>query len=556
MVDAVTKTIGIKLNLTAEQREEVGKLLEAFRIGINWSLKQIEERYQAFLRVFEKIPKDARQKGICAGCHTEQELFYVDKTTHQKYCTICAKVSYSQYAVRKEIYGTDEREVEQDLKDVVGIPSKTHYDSLFSQAYGLWTSFNGWRNKREREKAGIEAEFSKTDPKYLKAAMQIEEKASDKKERNKKLIWKTAVALAAKEVYQDFPEDKRKKISNLHDKFVRLRRLKKPMKLPELKEARTAMMDKSFVKWDGDRLLMTLFESGKKEIQYWGKEYLEEKEFIPKMQDDMVRCNLTKKGEDYYLMYPLEIRVKQPPDLKECDTFVFMSSPTKTAIISYDRDGAFDSVKWFPTGRIAFAKRHFKEKRAEITSRKSPEEKMRKIRRRRKRIKRMGNIEQRTVSTADHQLTREIVDYIISQSENPKLLIWDIGNGITQNFGKQLNYLKSMWPAVQQQEYLKHKAMQISIPIVEIPYNEANNLTCSKCGKEQKDGKKTMKTITQLIKNTKNFKCQDKECKYETSMLINQANNLKDVAVDLYKGSQGSDIHDEKHQNIASGALG
>lgn len=616
---AVVKTVGIKLALTDEQEKEIKRLFEAFRVGINWSLKEIEKRYQMFLSNYTLLPKEQQEEGICARCGTTRVLSFVNNS--QKVCGICATKTYSQYTIRKEIYGTEKREVDNDLKDVVVIPAKTHYDSLFSMSYALWSSFNGWRKKKIREKELLEAELSKSNQTYLKAAMEIERKAVDRKRENPKLIWRTAVALSKKEVFGDYTEDEQDEISRLHDRLRKLNRLRRGVHFPELEKCVTVMMDKSFVKWDDGKLYMTLFDKGKKEIQFLGKdryffnwaeipgrdrtklvgfitkklgilwvktaniekidddntirlsagenfltlklignavkletddgttdEFIAKHEdgklniyrkgylsqFLPKMQADTVRCNLTKKNGEYYLMYPLEIKVKQPPDIKECDTFVFISSPTKTAIVSYARDGTFNSVKWFPTGMLAFAKRHFKEKRAEIAMRRSGDEKMRKIRRRKKKIKWMGGIEQRVVSTSNHQLTRKMVDYVMSQSENPKILIWDAGNGITQNFGKMLNYLKNLWPVVQQQEYLRHKAMQMSIPVPEIKYNICNDLTCSSCGEKQKDGKKAIKVITQLIKNVKNFKCR--ECGYETSMLINQANVIKDCHIgDLYK---------------------
>ena len=142
----------------------------------------------------------------------------------------------------------------------------------------------------------------------------------------------------------------------------------------------------------------------------------------------------------------------------------------------------------------------------------------------------MGSTEARMVSSFNHLLTREMIDYVMSQSENPKILIWDLGNGITQNFGKSLNYLKSLWPAVQQQEYLRHKAMQMSIPVIDVKYNKCNDLVCSSCEVKQANenssekNKKPMKVITQMIKGIKNFKCQ--KCGYEVNMLINQGNNV------------------------------
>ncbi len=550
MVDEVVKSIGIKLNTSVEQDNELKQLFEAFRLGINWSLKEIEKRYQAFLKNYKDIPKDQQIEGVCPACNKEARLSYTD-SAGRKVCMSCARREYSEYTVRKEIYGVGDRQVEADLKSVTEIPNKIHYTMMFSQAYSMWNSYNAWRNKRIREKEMLLNtldEYEKSSDRiYLEAARLVEKNAQSIIAANKTLSWKHAKAQAFKAVYSVYPDEKRKKIEQMHDKLMELRRLSKPIHFPELDECRTVMMSSGFVNWDQGKLHLTLFHKGAKEIDYFGKEYLAQ--YIPKMEEDNeAYCNLTKKNGSYYLMYPLTIKVRQPPDIKECDTFVFMTSPTRDAIIGYDHDGMMQSVKWFPTGLLAFAKRHFKEKRTEIGSRHdirdarrcglpaearvNHREKMRKIRRRKKKLQRMGSVEARTVSSFNHQLTSEMIDYTMSQSENPKILIWDIGNGITQNFGRSLNYLKSLWPAVQQQDYLRHKAMQMSIPLVDVKYNKCNDMVCSSCeakqvnenGSSETGKKKPMKVITQMIKGIKNFKCQ--KCGYEVNMLINQANNI------------------------------
>lgn len=526
MVQEVIKTVGIRLKTTVPQEGELKKLFEAFRIGINWSLTEIESRYQTFLKNYTEIPDDMQLIAFCPSCHEEKTLQYKDEKGNFS-CSTCARRTYSEYTVRKEVYGVGDREVESDLKDVVEIDVKTHYTMLFSQAYAMWKSYNSWRNKRLREKEMLEYEFSVLkDKRLLEAATQIETLAQNIKKHNPKLTWKLAKAQAVKATYQIFrKETEQKEIERLHDKIMELKRLSRPVHFPQLTECRTVMISNGFVKWENGKLFMTLWDKGQKELDYFGKEYLTP--FIKLMEQSNKYCNLTKKGSQYYLMYPLSIPVKQSVDIKECDTFVFMTSPKKTAIIGYDRDGTLNSFQWFDTGRLVFAKRNFKEKRKEISRRRSDDEKMRYIRRRKKKIQKRGAIEMRYVSTFNHQLTRKMVDYVMEQSENPKIIIWDIGNGITQNFGRNLNYLKNTWSAVQQQEYTRHKAEQVGIPVIEIKYNTCNDLTCSSCGAVQANGKKPAKVITQLIKGVKNFKCE--KCGYEVNMLINQANNITNV---------------------------
>ena len=527
----VTKSLKIKLNLTVPQKKELDDLFYNYRIGINWCLDEIEKRYQSFLIEFTK--NENPEEAECPICGKVKKLYYKDEAGID-FCSFCATKMYSEYTVRKEIYGARDRVVEHDLKDVCYFENLTTYNSLFSQAYGMWKSYNGWRSKRQYERKSLETEIAKhPNQQTVKAALLIEQLAADTMRdiKSKNFTWKLAKAHATKKVYSDFSEKEQKEISKMHDKIMALSKLQKDINFPQLDECRTVFLNKSSVKWNDETLSMTLYSKKKQPVEYFGKRYLEK--YISLMQENSSYCNLTNQKGVYYLLYPISIEMKDPHQLVDYDSFVIISSPGKTGIISYDADGMFTGVDWISTGDLIFAKRHFKEKRAEISRRKSPDEKMRKIRRRKNKIKLRGNVEQRYVSTYNHQLTRKIVNLVKELSDNPKIIIWSLGNGIKQNFGKKLNYEKGMWPAVQQQEYLTHKAQLDGIPVVPIKYNACNDLTCSLCGAVQKNGKTNTKVITQLIKGVKTFKCET--CGYEVNMLINQGNNIVSQVDDVIR---------------------
>ncbi|MDP3353730.1 MAG: hypothetical protein Q8S44_08325 [Flavobacteriaceae bacterium] len=414
----VLKTIGIRLNLSKVQKtQELEPLFESFRIGINWSLREIETRYQKFIAEYLPLPENEKADGMCAECNKEKPLRFT--RNGNKYCLSCAARMYSEYTVRKEIYGARERTVDKDLKNIVEIPNKTHYDSLFSQAYAMWKSYNAWRNKRLFQKEYLEDELNEYEDKLLlDTAYDIRRKEADLKRGNPEMNWKEIKRVTQTKVFKDFTDDEKKEIRRLYEQIQDLNRLRRPIHFPDLQECRTVKMNAGFVTWEDKKLHLTLWSRKPQQIDYFGGEYLNQ--FIPKMEaDNQVYCNLSKKDGKYYLMYPLEIKVKQPPDIKDCETFVAMFSPGKAGLIGYDRDGCMDSVTWFPTGDLLFAKRHFKEKRAEIASRKSLEEKMRRIRKRKKKIRRQGGIESRHVSTFNHHLTHDMIECLIELSDKP-----------------------------------------------------------------------------------------------------------------------------------------
>lgn len=89
ILENVMKTVGIKLNLIIPQEQELKTLFEAFRTGINWSLNEIEKRYQVFVSRFEEIPKENRIDGVCPECNTEKNLTFLNRYTNRKYCSSC-----------------------------------------------------------------------------------------------------------------------------------------------------------------------------------------------------------------------------------------------------------------------------------------------------------------------------------------------------------------------------------------------------------------------------------------------------------------------------------
>lgn len=213
----VVKSIGIKLDTTIEQEKELKQLFEAFRLGINWSLKEIDKRYKSFLQNYKELPEDQRIEGICVDCNKKARLFYQDKSG-KKVCMTCARRCYSEYTVRKEVYGARDRMVESDLKDVAKLPNKTHYDSLYSQAYAMWKSYRGWCDKRQREKEYIEEELNAYPMELRHAAEEIEQDARHIKDGNSNLTWLHAKAQAFKNVYSIHPGISEEDIVKVHNK--------------------------------------------------------------------------------------------------------------------------------------------------------------------------------------------------------------------------------------------------------------------------------------------------------------------------------------------------
>lgn len=569
MEQEIRRTVQIKLRQTPEQAEEIEKLFAAFKIGLNFSLKQIEDSYQTAMAKYVRVEE---VDGVCAGCKKERSLIYSLK--RKLFCNSCVMREYSEYTVRSETISTPKRPVSGDIKAAVDVENMTHVHMMFSQAYGTWKSFNAWRNKREFEKKRLENDLVmiKNHPdtcKLYSAATEIWERARHLQKEDKKLKRIHAMALASKEIYGLHPDLPQKDVSRLVNKLRELNYLRRPIHFPEYKDendpnkkcnpVRSVQMHKNFVRFKDGKLKVSLFhkKNNRQVVDFYRNEYLEQ--FLSAMEEDnAVYSNLIKRVDgkkvDYYMMYPLTVKKDIPTIFDLADVFTICFSPDSILVHGIYNDGnkieespALSNLKqeksiipvteinndgqslvWFRLGNMLNAKNHFSEKRTELMENNT--------RNSLRRVKKMGNVERRFTRTFNHQISHAIIEYIADRSENPLIVMWDMTSGITADYGKRLNRVKKMWPVVQQQEFIKHKAFLRCVPVKMIQYGKENNLTCSSCHKpfRKKDefGKNTkdpIKSITTLLRRVKNLRCES--CETELNMLINQARNLSALAV-------------------------
>lgn len=518
----------IKLGQTPDQADEIEKLFAAFKIGLNFSLKQIEEAYQ---KTMEKYTRVEEVDGVCDGCRKEKPLSY--KSNVKLYCNSCVMREYSEYTVRVDTIGTPKHKVGNDLKGAVDIENKTHFYMMFSQAYGTWKSFNGWRNKREFERGRLEKELNriKNDAgtgKLYRAATEIRERAAQLQRNDRKLKRLHAMAQASREIYSYCPEIPQRDIARLVNKLRELDYLKRPVRFPEYETVSAVQLHKNFAWFKDGKLHVGLFhkKNNGQVMDFYGNKYLDQ--FLGAMEEDNeVYTNLIKRVDgkkvDYYLMYPLTVKKNIPTIFDLADVFTVCFSPDR--VLVHSREG----VKFFKLGGLLNAKNHFLQKRTELMEHNT--------RNSLRRVKKMGDVERRFTRTFDHQISHSIVEYIADKSEMPLIVLWDMTSGITADYGKKLNRVKKTWPVVQQQEFIKHKAFLRCVPVKTVPYNKENNLTCSFCHKPfrkkdefGKNTKETIKSITAILRGVKNIKCEN--CGHELNMLINQARNLSALALE------------------------
>lgn len=599
------RTIQIKLRQTPQQADEIEKLFSAFKLGLNFSLKQIEEAYQKAMSKYVCVEE---VDGVCAGCGKERPLIY--SYDGKLFCNTCVMRGYSEYTVRSAVIGTAARPVKTCIKDAVDVENLTHVHMMFSQAYGTWKSFNAWRNKREFEITRLENELAalkdnhETEQLY-RAAYDVWDRAAHIQRDDKKTIRLTAMAMASREIYALYTNLLPRDISHTVNKIRQLRYLSRPVHFPEYKTVTSIQLHKNFVNFKDGKLHISLFhkKNNRQEMGYYNNAYLGK--FLTAMQEDnAVYTNLVKKMDgkraDYYIMYPLTVKKNIPAIFDLADVFTICFSPD--SILVHSRCNGDEELKFFRLGTLLNAKNHVSEKRTELMEHNT--------RNSLGRIKKMGNVEMRFTRTFNHQMSHRIVEYILGylfsiefsiegwenvlnqgripdelwakfrtegilcsgketvakvaqnewvieseekkyiirkeqegmlnvytpRSDNPLIAMWDMTSGITADYGKMLNRTKKLWPVVQQQEFIKHKAFLRCVPVRMISYKKENVLTCSSCHepflKKDEFGKpikkETVKTITALLRRIHNIKCE--KCGKELNLLINQARNIYPLA--------------------------
>uniref|UniRef100_A0A6M3XUA0 Uncharacterized protein n=1 Tax=viral metagenome TaxID=1070528 RepID=A0A6M3XUA0_9ZZZZ len=537
MEQETKRTVQIKLRQTPEQVEEIEKLFLAFKIGLNFCLEEIEKAYQKTAGEYIRVKDGEEIKGACPGCQKEKTLAYRHRSSNKMYCSSCVMRNFSEYTVRTSTIGTTSRKVDHDLKNAVHLENQTHFHMMFSQAYANWKSFDAWRKKREYERDNLKKELSdlekgKETEKVVAAAKLVWKNAALICLNNKKITRRNAMAFASKDVYSMFPDVLQRDIRRTVNKIRRLNSLSRPVRFPRYDAVQAIQIHNNFVNFKDGKLHMSLFYKKKNQqvMDFYSNKYLNQ--FLSAMEEDNeVYTNLIKRIDgkkiSYYLMYPLTVKMDIPTIFDLVDVFTVCFSPDRVLVhCRYNEvngNGSGDTLKWWKLGWLIDKKTHGYEKRRELQEHNT--------RNSLRRIKKMGNAEQRITRTFNHQLSHNIVEYITEKSDNPLIVMWDISTGITADYGRKLNLAKKVWPVVQQQEFIKHKAFLRCVPVKMFSYKDENNLRCSFCKKPilKKDelGKTTkdpIKTITAILRGAKNLKCE--KCGHEINLLLNQARNL------------------------------
>ncbi|WP_456487974.1 RNA-guided endonuclease InsQ/TnpB family protein, partial [Candidatus Alkanophaga liquidiphilum] len=124
-----------------------------------------------------------------------------------------------------------------------------------------------------------------------------------------------------------------------------------------------------------------------------------------------------------------------------------------------------------------------------------------------KAIKKIGHKERRIVNDELHKIAKDIVDE--AERNNAIIAVGSL-NGVRNNKGRKVNRKVSTMPFYRLKEYVKYKALERGIAVIEVPeFNTSKQ--CSRCG--------SMNTKRRGV-----FICKD--CGYQINADVNGAKNI------------------------------
>lgn len=151
-----------------------------------------------------------------------------------------------------------------------------------------------------------------------------------------------------------------------------------------------------------------------------------------------------------------------------------------------------------------------------------------------KKIKQMGNKEQRIINLKLHEISKQIVS--LAYQHNSLILLGDL-KGIRKSAkGKRFNRIVSNMPHFKLTKYITYKANWKGIKVIKVD-EKGTSITCSKCGYEDKSNRR----------NQGLFKC--KNCGYQVNADFNSVKNIKKRSLE-YISKDGVLVHALKHLKV------
>lgn len=473
-VDSI-KSVSLKLDLDDQQREKFERHFKEFAGGVNKAIEliyRVSNEQQDQKAKYKRIPKEEIKKAVCSDCKEKKDLVF--SRGKKKICSKCYYTIFGSNAIRKQIYPTKARKVDDNTKCLKNYArlTKTEFSAALYVANSQIKSLAQQRRKLRRN-IWIKKKQLEDWKELLEDKSKRIEKPLEKGERVKRFCHIKNKGSKWERYYTIREIEKR--ISRLEKSIEKLERrnLSKP-----------SFRGNSVMLWRNCCDLSKVKE-GRFRVKLY-KDWFDfdvlgeyQKEILSDCLIEDKYSSLYRKNEEYYLNFPVYKKVE-------------LSEPSSDfSILSIDRGInklvvylALHGEKSKPTnihfesgGKINFEKFKYQKLRTKMFGKKHGYQKSRKF----------GNIVLKLSDYIAHNLSSQIIDQI-KDKENFAIVLEDL-EGIKSEkkaatgkaaLTKRIRYKLSLGSYRRLQTYLAYKALEEAIPVVLVEA-KGTSMKCNKC---------------------------------------------------------------------------
>jgi IS605 OrfB family transposase len=472
------KSVSLKLDLNAEQMIKFERHFKEFSKGVNKAIEliyRIKEEQKEQKAEYKRIPKEEIKEAICSECKKKKELVF--SKGKKKICGKCYGRVFGSNAIRKQIYPTKNRKIEDNTKCVKNYArlTKTEFSAAHyvanSQIRGLTQQrrklkYNIWRKKKQLEDW---IELRDNESKRV-------EKPLEKHERVKKFC------------HIKNKDSKWERYYSLREIEKRISRLEKSIeKLEKRNLSKPHFKGNSVMLWKNCCDLSNV-KNGTFKIKIY-KDWFDFPVLGEHQKDVLSNClvldkysYIYRKDGEYYLNFPVYKKVELPEPTDQFSVLSIDRGINKMVVYLelHGKNSKPSNVHFESGGKINFEKFKYQKLRTKMFGKKHGYKKSRKF----------GNIVLRLSDYIAHNISRQIVDQIKGKKDFA-IVLEDL-EGIKSEkkaatgkaaLTKKIRYKLSLGSYRKIQSYLVYKALEEEIPVVLVEA-KGTSAKCNKCGKQ------------------------------------------------------------------------
>lgn len=540
--------IKIKLDPTLSQRIKLDNMFSEYKRAFNYVIDYINKIYNSYKLLKEPIEDE------CSECNKKRFLGY--EKDNKLICGTCFYRKLSFITVRNTLFPKKRGEI-----IVKKFPYLTHggiYQGVIKEATGNFSAYMKRINQRKRKIKFLEKEIKKLNEKFLNLkANYFYYNKEPKKMICNSCEKKKDIYMLDKNKEEGLCEECFNKYKTMKNDLKDLRKLKKPINIPEMKKNAILFYDYNLAYFNENYDIETSQPNTKEKTRIHTKIGDYQKKFIDLVlkenyyiRDGKKICKegyhikttpkITKKKNKYYFVYPFR---------KECEIYInnekiqenYKKYKPNIAILSFGLKKPINCLiynghykfKIFGNG-ITLHKKEMREYNENKIIKLIQNNYLKKINKKKKELekseiidikRRINKFKKKTkhnlmnyIYRVNHYLSYQLINFLI-ENKVEFIIMRDLTKIKEFSYKGLLRKRLNKWAVIQLQNMIEYKANFNNISLFKFKYNDINKLSCSKCNE-----KIDKVILTDKLKEIKRFKCE--LCDYDNDYYFNDCINI------------------------------